>query len=159
MLSCSPGGSIGGYACVYKGTTTTTTTIDGAAGPSESASVTFTATSIDGCAITYTPTGTATYSPAAGDGCSYSPLSVAMTPTNTTGAFEIGLSPPALVADFATYIDGTVTCGKSSVATRYGLIWMETANGPAPAGEPLVGTSTAPVGPGTQTSSWALTPQ
>jgi len=161
ILHCSPSGTIGGYACVYKGTTTTTTTMGGMAGVGEKASVTLTATALDGCALTYTPTGTATFSPAAGDDCSYDPLSVTMTSSNTSGTFEIGLSPPTLLADYATIIDGTVTCGTAPpTPSRYGWIWMEVGNGAAPAGTPLVGSSTTNIGPGaTQTSSWSLSPQ
>jgi len=160
VLHCAQGGTIAGYACVYQGTVETNTVgTDGTVGPAESATVTFTATNMQGCAIDYTPTGTATYSPAPKGGCSYAPTTVAMSASNTSGTMIIGLSPPTLVLDFTTLIDGTMTCNNASVQTEYGWVWAEVLNGPVAPGGPLTGQATTMAGTAVVTTTWSLTPQ
>jgi hypothetical protein len=82
-----------------------------------------------------------------------------MSATNTPGAMIIGLSPPTLVADFGTLIDGTMTCNNVSVQTQYTSVWIEVLNAPVTPGGPLTGQATTMAGSGTVTSTWTLVPQ
>jgi hypothetical protein len=145
-------GKVAGLPCKYAGTSSVTD----ASGRTFSANVTLTATGFEGCSVKYEPSGTVTLTPGSLDQCTYSPLTVTMSPTNTKGKMVIGLAPNLLVADFSTDWTVDVTCGSSQpVQGPMGGLWIMSVGTPVVPGEPLVGSSSLPG----ISSSWNLVPQ
>jgi hypothetical protein len=145
-------GKVAGLPCKYVGTSSVTDIT----GRKFTANVTLTATHFEGCSVAYQPSGTVTLTPGSADVCTYTPLTVTMSGTNTHGKMVISLGTPLLVADFGTDWTIQAQCGTSPpVPGPMAGIWLLATGAPVVPGEPLVGSSPLPG----LTSTWNLVPQ
>lgn len=145
-------GKVAGLPCKYVGTSSVTDLT----GRKFSANVTLTATGFEGCSVAYQPTGTVTLTPGSVDVCTYDPLTVSISPTNTHGKMVIGLAPSTLVADFGTDWTITATCGTSPPTTGpIGGVWILATGTPVDPEQPLAGSSSLPG----LSSTWNFVPQ